>query len=454
MSNIFNYNDRLTGITIIEFYNDSFNKSLHGKLLPRLSFRVEINIILDPTTLFELNSTFLRFDASFDESSIFLIVLETNLELPAQFLAFQQSSNYPGFVINPIFTQQFGNGKVRDMSFQPFKVTSMTLYTYLFYSTIILGCRNEVLQNLTSKCHRTSAILDIIAHRLNLTIKSQLVSPFNKNNFSSFVGPPKLEVCIGCGYIFQKRLSRKSPMLVRLYSTDVTHVYYCTDKSNFEVFRSDMFIEPIRPSLWLLMLVSYLTICLVNKNLHSGFALFATMLAQGINTRKWLRYPRLYVFISPILFVTFWYTSIVTTNIVAPIPSKVIQTFSEFFGLGYRIIGLNEVHRTQLIKTFNTGFGKRPKIILKPERVFVDPVLGGKLLLAPECNTLKQIAGLNVSGLVWGVDARQLIRTGSFGKYNSEGFACYIMPEPRPLVTNFSTWIKNGKYGPSAFIKF
>ncbi len=61
---------------------------------------------------------------------------------------------------------------------------------------------------------------------------------------------------------------------------------------------------------------------------------------------------------------------------------------------------------------------------------FFDTVLGRKLLRAPDCNTLKQISRLNVSGLIWGVDARQLIRTGSFGKYNSEGFACCIMPEP------------------------
>lgn len=154
--------------------------------MPRLSNEAQINLIFNPYTLDKLSITLLQFDESFKDNSIFVVVLQNNLQIPGQLNSFRQSSEYPGFVKNPTFVQRSACDEVRDVSFLPFQVTSITVYSYLFHNPVIYVCQKEVLQNLRTECHRPSAILDIIADHLNVTIESQFVSPFNKNNFNSF----------------------------------------------------------------------------------------------------------------------------------------------------------------------------------------------------------------------------------------------------------------------------
>ncbi len=229
----FKYADNFIALTVQDFYNESFTKSKQFHLVSRFSYSTELYVIVDPISLFEINSTLFRFDTSFSEDSIFVIVLKNNFELPAQFNAFRQSSVYPGFVINPIFFHYSAYEELHDISLPPILVTSMTSYSYLFHSPYVSGCRMEVLQNMKSDCHRTSAILDILSHHLNITLKTQYVSPFNKNNFDDFNGPLRLESCIGCGYKFQNRFSRRTSLLIQLFYTDNMYLYYCKDKSIF-----------------------------------------------------------------------------------------------------------------------------------------------------------------------------------------------------------------------------
>ncbi len=127
------------------------------------------------------------------------------------------------------------------------------------------------------------------------------------------------------------------------------------------------------------------------------------------------------------------------TNIIAPIPSKVIQTFGELFNLGYRIVTLNEVHTNQMILNHGKHLAEVSKVTLTSENFYVDSQLGLKVFRDPDSHTLREMARLNVSDLIWGLDARRLIRTGVFQQYTSEGFSCYLMPKPLHHVNyNFS----------------
>lgn len=353
----------------------------YNKTLSRLDSPFELHLVLSQSfnglnllSLPIMKNILSLFQASFDESKIFIMVElaltgkgEVNqlLRLNQDFVHFTEDKSYPGFTAKILFVQiyttevhfnwvcylclnktQFEwrkwSGQVEQkgiLSYSNFHggSVSVTYYSYLMFTRDIMGCEKGLFI-LHSDCHRLHAILNILALRLNFTISSKM-GPY----FQPYEGPVRMEICFTCAFKVEKSLGSVS-LRPFLYTTDVTFIYYCDNKPSFQAVTWTIFLEPIGLNLWILLGTCSTLLWVINRNFASGFTIYMMILEQQFNQRKWLRYPCLVLCISPLIVVTFWYSSIITTNIVAPTPPKIIDSFKEFFGLGYRLVTPNPKH--------------------------------------------------------------------------------------------------------------
>ncbi|CAL8142569.1 unnamed protein product [Orchesella dallaii] len=444
------------------------------KALQKYGNSSQFHVIVEPLMLQHVTAALSRHDASYDGRNKFLVTQFSNSSsntIANQYYSYTKSKDYPGFVTQLVFVRhnQIGVLKYLNLCYicnkddflkwSPHFLNSdsesrtnkqrlengfgmkMSLFTYLKYIPNVNNCEFLILNFKPTECNRAHAMLSIFAKTFNIS----LVSEVNTESFMQFQnieGPLTFQVCISCGFQPLTKL-QVTPILPVLFHVDVSYIFYCEDTVQFSTSNFAIFINTIDMGVWSLLICCALVFWILNKNYLSGCSIFIMMIYPGFRLEKWLTHHRLFICLCPIMFVSIWYNAFVTSDVVAPIPPNIMQSFKEFFQRGYKFIVRSEDHIQYQMHLYGS-YLRKLGVNLSPENFIIHPDLARNLTTFCDCDTLKLVSKLKGTVDIWGTDAKGMLKRNIFGEHTTVGFVCYIVPEK--LQTFFSFFYFKGLY--------
>ncbi|CAL8129980.1 unnamed protein product [Orchesella dallaii] len=451
-----------------------------------------VYIICDVSQLAELQVALQLYDSSFDESINYFVVgtqnFTTYAELAQQYFNFSKSENYPGYVCRLTFvsSRETISTGINNVSL----TNSITLSTicylcgtkdYIFnhsfqpssnFSSLIIEldenfkkltntghgsplrflafmnpvdnvalCEYNVMFLVKSDCFHIHAILSLVISKTNLTWSSSS----SLQPFKIYKGPVRVDASFNFDIHAIKNVKL---LLAKLYEVEELKYLYCEESTQFETVQHLVFLDRVDNLVWLLIIIISATLSILNGNVFSGFAILLIMIDQPIKFQRLFRRPGILSPVFVIIFLSWWYRSMISTDMIAPLPPKVMSTCKELFNAGYKFLVGSEqefVHR-------NAGMydevKQKCKVELSKENFIINPNLSTKLAQFGGSQHYQEMAKIKGMVGIWGSLAMalkklQLLRL----KYQTHFTFNQTKSNSRNLlvVYHFTTQIKMSK---------
>ncbi|CAL8122658.1 unnamed protein product [Orchesella dallaii] len=193
-------------------------------------------------------------------------------------------------------------------------------------------CEKSILSGYPDiRCRDFNILWDILRTRLNISLET--VGEFQDPE--TIGGLLTLHGCTLCGSIPTDGMSDTK---VIIHDEKVGKFMYCVKQADHSSHDLMYFIRPIKIYVWLLIITLMVVIfCLNNFKSKSVEVVVGILTSQCVYLKGLLIHQRFFAPLAFLYFINLWYQSVVTLNLLAPPPMKVIQTHKELFESGFRI---------------------------------------------------------------------------------------------------------------------
>ncbi|CAL8098762.1 unnamed protein product [Orchesella dallaii] len=461
---------------------------------------IPVYIICEVSSLAELLAALQLYDSSFDESINYFIVGAENvisaveksqspqLLLAQQYFNFSKSDNFPGYVCRITFvfasnTEELNAG-ASDVTFtnsiilgticylcgskdyilkyslqltnnttsilielhENFKELSnnghesrLNFISFTNHVNDVTLCEYNVMFLVKSDCYHIHAILNLVISKTNLTWSNS----FSLESFNTYTGPVRVDASSNFELHTIKSVKL---LLVKLYEVESLKFLYCDESVQFEGIQHSIVVDRVHKLVWLLVIILSATLGILNGSIFSGFGIFFIMIDQPINIQGMFKRPRILSPAFAIIFLSWWYRSMISTDMIAPSPPKVISTCKELFNAGYKFL----VRSEQDLVYFNAGayddVKQRCKVELSKENFIMNQILATKLTQFSGSQPYQEVAKIKGIMLISGTHAMALKKVQSVAKRSTNLLSCNILKQNLRMVHNmmyFKSYLKS-----------
>ncbi|CAL8142590.1 unnamed protein product [Orchesella dallaii] len=215
-------------------------------------------------------------------------------------------------------------------------------------------CEHKAYFTTQPLCTDWNILLDIVFDKTNLSRKP------GEGVFGTEIptGPPRLQICAYCSSPPDNAFTTLAIQMV-LVAYRYEKFYYCEKKTSFSTVKWSFFFEPLDEYTWFLLFASAACTALVNFNYQTGLSLFKWILQQRSEHIDSFRNRAVASCAFIVLVISYWYTSIITMNVVAPLPPYEFSTSKELFEAGYRLIIKNNLAINTIKLNYKRDFAKK-----------------------------------------------------------------------------------------------
>ncbi|CAL8142572.1 unnamed protein product [Orchesella dallaii] len=299
-------------------------------------------------------------------------------------------------------------------------------------------CEYDVMFLVKSNCFHIHAILSLVLSRTNLTwSNSKSLEPFQ-----TYTGPVSVDACFHFNLYTTKNIKL---LLGKLYEVEGVKYFYCEEGAQFESIRHSVFVDRVDNLVWLLITILSAVISILNGNMFSGLGIFLIMIDQSIKFKGFFKRQRILVPTFVVIFLSWWYRSMISTDMIAPFPPKVISTCEELFKAGYKFIAGSEQELVRFNAVTYDVIKQNCKVELSEQNFILNPDLAFKLSQFGGSQIYHEMAKVKGITGIWGSHAVALKKVQSGAKRSTNLLSCNVLKKSLRRLYNmifFKTFLK------------